>query len=227
MWFACVRTRLKSVVEAVAPQFEKTTGHKLKAEYGPTGQLKTKIETSPAFDVTLLTDEAINDLIKSSKLSADSRAEIARSGIGVGIRKGGSKPDLGTAEAFKRALLKAQSIAYTEGGVTGTYIKGLLERFGIMEEVKPKLKFGNGGKMVSEGKAEIGLTQISEIISEPNAELAGPLPSEIQKYTVFFGAVSTGAAQAEAGKALLKFLKSPEGAKVLKAKGLEPLPLSP
>jgi molybdate transport system substrate-binding protein len=209
-------------MEELGPQFEKATGHKLKAQYGSTGPLKAQIEKGQAFDVTILGVDAIGDLIKSGKLASDSRTDVARSGMGVGIRKGAPKPDLSTTEAFKQALLKAQTIAYSDGGLTGIYIKGLLERLGIANDVKSKIRFGRGGEMVSEGKAEIGLTQVSEIISEPNAELAGPLPPEIQQYTVFPAAVGTAASQAEAGKALLKFLKSPEAAKVLKAKGLEP-----
>ena len=142
--------------------------------------------------------------------------------MGVAIRKGAPKPELGTTQAFKQALLKAQTIAYSDGGLTGIYIKGLVERLGIAEELKSKLRFGRGAEMVGEGRAEIGLTQISEILPVAGAELAGPLPPEIQQYTVFPAAVAAAAAQAEAGQALLKFLKSPDAAKVLKAKGLEP-----
>ncbi len=105
--------------------------------------------------------------------------------MGVAIRKGAPKPDLGTTQAFKQALLKAQTIAYSEGGLTGIYIKGLLERLGIAEELKSKIRFGRGAEMVGEGKAEIGLTQVSEILPVAGAELAGPLPPEIQQYTVF------------------------------------------
>ena len=142
--------------------------------------------------------------------------------MGVAIRKGAPKPELGTTQGFKQALLKAQTIAYSDGGLTGIYIKGLVERLGIAEELKSKIRFGRGAEMVGDGKAEIGLTQVSEILPVAAAELAGPLPPEIQQYTVFPGALSAAAVQAEAGQALLKFLKSPDAAQVLKAKGLEP-----
>jgi molybdate transport system substrate-binding protein len=213
---------LKSVMEELGPQFEKTTGHKLKAAYGSTGPLKAKVEKGEPFDVAILGIEAVNDLIKAGKLDAGTRADVARSGMGVAVRKGAATPDLASTAAFKQALLNAQTIAYSDGGLTGIYIKSLLERLGIAGQVQAKIRHGRGGEMVSEGKAEIGLTQISEILSEPNAELAGPLPPELQQYTVFPAAVGTAAAQAEAGKALLKFLKSPEAAKVLRAKGLKP-----
>jgi molybdate transport system substrate-binding protein len=172
--------------------------------------------------VAILGVEAIADLIKADKLAAGTRTDIARSGMGVAVRKGATKPDLGSTTAFKQALLNAQTIAYSDGGLTGIYIDGLLGRLGIADQLKSKIRHGRGGEMVSDGKAEIGLTQVSEILSEPNAELAGPLPPDIQEYTVFPAAVGTAAAQAEAGKALLNFLKSPEAAKVLRAKGLEP-----
>jgi molybdate transport system substrate-binding protein len=213
---------LKSVMEELGPQFEKSTGHKLKAEYGSTGPLKAQIEKGHAFDVAILGVDAVNDLIKSGKLVAATRTDVARSGMGVGIRKGAPKPDLGTTDAFKTALLKAQTIAFSDGGLSGIYLTGLIERLGLTEQLKPKIRHGRGGEMVSQGKAEIGLTQVSEIISEPNTDLAGPLPPAIQQYTIFPAAVGTAAPQAEAGKALLRFLKSPEAANILKAKGLEP-----
>lgn len=213
---------LKSVVEELGPAFEKTSGHKLKAEYGSTGPLKAMIEKGQAFDVAILGVEATDELIKSGKLTANTRADIARSGMGVAVRKGAAKPDLGTTQAFKQALLNAQTISYSDGGLSGIYLKGLLERLGIAEQLKSKIRFGRGGEMVSAGKAEIGLTQVSEILSEPGAELAGPLPADIQQYTIFPAAIGAATAHPEAAQALLKFLKSPEAAKVLKAKGLEP-----
>ncbi len=213
---------LKSVIEELGPQFEKSSGHSLKIEYGSTGPLTAQIDKGRAFDVAILGVDATDDLITRGKLAAGSRADIARSGMGVAVRKGAQKPDLGTTEAFKQTLLKAQTIAFSDGGLSGIYLKGLLERLGIAEQLKSKIRFGRGGEMVGEGKAEIGLTQISEILSERGAELAGPLPPDVQQYTVFPAAIGAAAAQADAGKELLKFLKSPETAKVLKAKGLEP-----
>ena len=213
---------LKSVIEELGPGFEKASGHQLKVEYGSTGPLKAAIEKGRAFDIAILGVDATEDLIKRGLLAAGSRADIARSGMGVAVRKGAAKPDLATAQAFKQVLLNAQTIAYSDGGLSGTYLKGLLERLGIAEQIKSKIRFGRGGEMVGEGKAEIGLTQVSEILSEPGAELAGPLPADIQQYTVFPAAIGAAAAHAEAAQALLKFLRSPEAAKVLKAKGLEP-----
>ena len=214
---------LKSVLEELGPQFEKASGHKLKIEYGSTGPLKAQIEKGEAVRRrhSRRRDHRRAPQVRASSLPAPA-LDIARSGMGVAIRKGAPKPDLGTTQAFKQALLKAQTIAYSEGGLTGIYIKGLFERLGIAEELKSKIRSGRGAEMVGEGKAEIGLTQISEILPVAGADLAGPLPPEIQQYTVFPAALSAAAIQTEAAQALLKFLKSPDAAKVLKAKGLEP-----
>src|SRR5205814_8814122 len=125
---------LKSVIEELGPGYEKASGHKLKTEYGSTGPLKAMIEKGRAFDVAILGVEATDNLIKSGKLST--RTDIARSGIGVAVRKGAAKPDLGTTQAFRQALLNAQTIAYSDGGLSGIYLKGLLERLGIAEQLK-------------------------------------------------------------------------------------------
>ncbi len=213
---------LQSVMVELGPRFEKATGHKLLITYGSTGPLQTDIEKGAAFDVTILGPAAIDALIKQGKLAAASRVELARSGMGVAIRKGAPKPDLGSTEAFKRALLNAKSIAYSEVGLTGIYLKGLFHRLGIADQLSGKTKFGRGAEMVGKGEAELGLTQISEILPVAGAELAGPLPAEVQSYTVFPAGIAVSAPQPDAAKALLTFLTSPEAARVIRAHGLEP-----
>ena len=127
-------------------------------------------------------------------------------------------------EAFKTALRNAKSIAYVEQGATGIYLKELFVRIGIADEIKSKIKLAPtaAANFVANGEAEIGMTQISEILPFPGAELVGPLPADIQLYTSFAGANSVAAKQSDAGKALLKFLTTPDTAKVMKAKGLDP-----
>lgn len=215
-------TALKSVMEDVGPQFEKATGHKLKIQYSPTGPAKARIEKGEAIDITILGTGAIDELIKSGKLVGATRTDVARSSLGVAIKKGAPKPDLSSAESFKKAMLGAKAIAYTEGGLTGDYLKGLFQRLGITAQMDAKTLRTRGAETVAEGKADYGLTQISEILPIAGAELAGPFPKDIQEYTVFPGAVSTTAKEADAAKALLKYLTTPEAAKVMKAKGLEP-----
>ena len=213
---------LKTVFEELAPQFEKATGHKLAITFGSTNPLKARIEKGEAFDLTILGETAIDDLIKQGKLVAATRAVVARSGLGLAIRKGAPKPDIGTTETFKRTLLNAKSIAYLEGGLTGTYLKVLFQRLGIADSMQSKHKSVRGAEAVANGEVELGVTQMSEILHQTGAELAGPLPPEIQNYTNFLSAIGAGARQADAARALLKYLASPAAARVMKANGLEP-----
>jgi molybdate transport system substrate-binding protein len=219
---ALISNSLKTAMEELAPQFENATGHKLQITFGSTDPLKVRIEKGEAIDVAILGEAATDDLVKQGKLVAATRAVIARSGLGVAIRKGAPRPDLSTTEAFKRMLINAKSIAYTEKGLTGIYLKGLFQRLGIANELTAKTKDTSAVAAVAKGEAEIGVTQASEILPAAGVDFAGPLPSEIQSYTILPGAIVTGAKQADAAKVLLKFLASPEAARVMKAKGLEP-----
>ena len=145
---------------------------------------------------------------------------------GVAVRKGAPKPDITTVEAFKSALLNAKSVAYVEQGGTGIYLKALLARLGIADALKEKLKLlppeNPAAYAVANGEAEIGMTQIAEILPYTGAELVGPFPKEIQLTTSFAAAVGTNAQQSEAANALIKFLTAPSAAPVFKAKGLDP-----
>jgi molybdate transport system substrate-binding protein len=217
---------LKTTLEELAPAFEKATGDKLTITFGATIPLKAGIEKGAAFDLTMLGTEAIDDLIKDGKLAAATRTVLANSGAGVAVRKGASKPDIATVEAFKNALLNAKSVAYVEQGGTGVYLKALLQRLGIADDIKPKVKLlppeNPAAKAISNGEAEIGMTQISEILPYPGADLVGPFPKEIQLTSSFGAAVGANAAQPEGAAALIKFLKGPSAAAVFKAKGLDP-----
>jgi molybdate transport system substrate-binding protein len=217
---------LKTTLEELAPAFEKATGARLAITFGATIPLKAGIEKGATFDLTMLGAEALDDLIKDGKLAAATRTALANSGAGVAVRKGAPKPDIATVEAFKNALLNAKSVAYVEQGGTGVYLKTLLGRLGIADDIKPKLKLlppeNPAAKAISNGEAEIGMTQISEILPYPGAELAGPFPKEIQLTSSFGAAVSANAAQPEGAAALIKFLKGPAAAAVFKAKGLDP-----
>jgi molybdate transport system substrate-binding protein len=217
---------LKTTLEQLAPAFEKATEHKLAITWGATVPLKADIERGATFDLTLLTTEAVDDLVAKGKLTAATRTALANSGAGVAVRKGAQKPDISTVEAFKNALLNAKSVAYVEQGGTGIYLKSLLQRLGIADAIKTKVKLlppeNPAAKAIANGEAEIGMTQISEILPYAGAELVGPFPADIQLTTSFGGAVAASAAQPQAAGALLKFLKGPEAAAVIKAKGLDP-----
>ncbi len=217
-----ISNALKTVMEDLAPRFEQATGHKLIITYGSTNPLKARIEKGEPFDFTILGDDAIDDLVKQGKLTAATRTVVARSGLGVAVRKGAPKPDISTADAFKRAMLDAKSIAFLDDGLTGTYLKVLFQRLGIADNMKAKHKSARGGEAVAAGEVELGVTQISEILYQKGTELAGPLPPAIQNYTNFSSAVGAGAKQPDAAKALLKYFLSPDAARVMKSIGLEP-----
>jgi len=217
---------LKTTLEQLAPGFEKSTGHKLVFTWGAAVPLKAQIEKGAAFDLAVLTTAGVNDLIKQGKLVGATRTALANSGAGVAVRKGAPKPDISTVEAFKRALLDAKSVAYVEQGGTGIYLKALLARLGIADALKDRIKLlppeNPAAHAVANGEAEIGMTQISEILPYAGAELVGPFPGEIQLTTSFATAVGTGAQQPEAAKALIEFLTAPAASAVFKAKGLDP-----
>jgi molybdate transport system substrate-binding protein len=217
---------LKTVLEELGPQFEKASEHKLTMNFNAAAMLKAEIEKGAAFDLAILGAPAADDLIRQGKLVAATRTEIARSVAGVAVKKGAPKPDISTTEAFKRALIEAKSICYVEQGATGIYLKGLFERLGIANELKAKTKLlppsNPAAYAVANGEAEIGMTQISEILPYAGAELVGPLPAEIALHSVYPAAVGANAKEPEAAKALIKFLTTPAVVPMLKAKGLQP-----
>lgn len=216
---------VKSVLEELVPQFEKATSYKLSIRYAPAADLKGLIEKGEAFDVAILTAAAIDDLIRQGKLAAPTRADIARSGAGVAIRKGAPQPDITTPDAFKRTLLAAKSVAYVGTGATGAEVRKIFERFGIANEMKAKTKLLSGisaAAAVARGEAELGFSQVSELMGIDGAELLGPFPPGFEVQTVFPAAVGTGAREPAAGQALIKFLTAAAAAPVIRSKGMEP-----
>jgi molybdate transport system substrate-binding protein len=216
------------VITGVLPDFEKQTGHKVVLERETVGELSKRIEAGRPFDLAILTPGAIEDLIKKGKIAAGSRVNLARVGVGVVVKAGAAAPDIGTVEAFKRALLAAKSVAYIDpaaGGSSGIYVAGLLDKLGVAAEVKPKAVLIHGGAVaehIAKGEAELGIHQISEILPVPGITLVGPLPREIQNYTTYAAGLAIGAKDNEAAKALIKALTGPMAAEVVKAKGMEP-----
>ena len=212
---------LKTVLEDLGPKYEKATENKLAITFGTAAALKVEIEKGAAVDVAILTDAGIHDLVNKGKLGT--RTPLARSGAGVAIKKGAPKPDISTTDAFKKTLLAAKSIAYVEQGATGIYLKTLFEKLGIADQIKAKTKFvKSAAEAVANGEAEIGFTQISEILPYAGAEVAGPLPADIQLYTNWSTGRGVGP-NAITGETLIKFMLTPASAAVFKAKGLDPL----
>jgi len=215
---------VKAVIEELKPQCERAIGHPLAIQFGSTTDLLQKIDAGEPFDLTMLTADAIDQLIKSGKV-ASKAAPLARCGVGVGIRTGAPKPEFGTPEAMKRALLKAKSVTYAEDGASRGFVEKMEERLGIVSEIKAKtiLTHGSGAATanVADGKAEIVLTLASEILPVHGIELAGPLPDALQGYINFAAGIGANAKNAESAKAMIQFLTGPSAAPVYKAKGME------
>ena len=219
----------KQVLTALAAQYEKETGNTLSITYQTVGQHLALIrDGKEEFDVAVLTPEAIDNLAKDGKIVPGTRADLARTGVGVVVKKGAPLPDIGTVEAFKRTLLAAKSVAFIDpkaGGSSGIYVERLLVRLGIAEQVNAKAKLIQGGAVaehVADGEAEIGIHQISEILPVEGATLVGPLPAEIQNFTVYSAGVGTAAKNDAAARALVQFLSGPHALPIVKAKGMEP-----
>ncbi len=218
----------KQVLLALVPDFERTSGHKVTVENDTVGALTKRIAGGEAFDLAVLTPKAVDDLAKEGKFAAGSRANLAQVGVGVVVKDGTPKPDIGSVAAFKQALLAAKSVAYIDpaaGGSSGIYVAGLLDKLGIAADVKPKAKLIPGGAVaehVAKGEAELGIHQISEILPVKGVTLVGPLPAEIQNYTIYAAGIGAHAKESDAAKALLKALSGPAAVEVLKSKGMEP-----
>lgn len=219
-----VGNALKTVVDELGPQFEKENGSTLSVTVGTTAQLKGRIDRGGAFDVVILAKPALDELAGQGKIVDSTRAVIARSGIGVAVRKGAPKPDLSSDDAFKQAMLDAKSIGFVDQTPTAAALKSLFAKLGIADAMKSKSKALNmqAAVAVANGDVEIGLTQIPEILAYPGVELAGPLPAGIETYTAFAGGVGAAAENSTGAAALIKFLTGPNAAPVIKAKGMEP-----
>jgi molybdate transport system substrate-binding protein len=220
---------LEAVMPGLLAQFEKSSGHKVTSEYRTAGAVADRVQKGEAVDVVIATGSQIAALQTQSKIIQNSRTDLVKVGIGVFVRRGASKPDISSADAFKRSLMATKFIAYidpTSGGASGIYMAGLIERLGIAPEMKPKTKLALPGgrlyEMVARGEAEIGFTQISEVLVEQSVEFIGPLPAAIQNYTSFAAGIVTSSKQADAGKALIGFLSSPSAIGVMTANGFEP-----
>ena len=219
----------KQVLNALAEQYGNASGNKLDLTYRTVGQHLKLIESGEeSFDVAVLTPDAIDGLIKDGKVVAGSRADLAKTGVGVVVRAGTPLPDISSVDAFKRTLLAAKSVAYIDpaaGGSSGIYVGALLERLGIAAAINAKAKLIHGGAVadhIADGQAEIGIHQISEILPVKGVVLVGPLPAEIQNFTIYSAGVGTAAKDSATASALVKFLAGPRAVPIIEAKGMEP-----
>lgn len=222
---------LSAAYNALVPEFEKATGNKVVTAYGPSmgttvNAIPVRLGRGEPADVLILVGYALDDLIKNGKAVAGSKVDLVNSKIGVAVKAGSPKPDISTADAVKRALLAAKSVAYSDSA-SGVYVSTeMFDKLGIAADMKDKAKKIPAtpvAEIVAKGEAELGLQQISELKAISGVDIVGPLPDSLQKITVFSAGIASGAKEPEAGKALIKFLASSAARETIINSGLDPI----
>jgi molybdate transport system substrate-binding protein len=222
---------LSAAYNALVPQFERATGNKVLTAYGPSmgttvNAIPARLERGEPADVLIMVGYALDDLIKQGKVIADSRIDLVKSPIGIAVKSGAPKPDISSADAVKRALLAAKSVAYSDSA-SGVYISTeMFQKLGIADAMKDKARKIPAtpvAEIVARGEAEIGFQQISEMLTIPGVDIVGQLPGELQKITVYSAGIAGVSKEPDAGKALIKFLASPEARDVIVRSGLQPI----
>jgi molybdate transport system substrate-binding protein len=216
---------MTAVLNELAPQFERASGHKLVIHFDSTPNL-IKLATSGAlFDLGVVPVDVFKDAAAKARFAVGPTIDIARAGYGVAVRVGAPKPDLDTPAAFKKSMLDAQSIAYIPASAAGSYVTGVFERLGIAEQMKAKTKPQTATtqipQAVAKGEAELGIFLINVLIA-PGVELAGPFPADLQQELVFSAAIAADSKEADAARAFIQFLATPAATAVIKAAGMNP-----
>jgi molybdate transport system substrate-binding protein len=204
------------------PEFERTSGHKVANSWVPSVQMMSRLKGGEATDVVILSAAALDELSRAGIIAE--RFDLAKSGVGVAVRAGATRPDISSGEALKRAVLAAKSVVYSTGP-SGIYLSELFQRMGIAEHIRPKVKQVQGepaGAVVARGEAEIGFQQMSELLPVPGIDVIGSLPADVQQITVFSAGLHARAQAPDAARMLVGFLKAPAAAPVIRKKGMEP-----
>jgi molybdate transport system substrate-binding protein len=206
-------------------QFEKASGHKVSTIFTGTLDVQKRLAGGEIYDLVIMAGPAIDEQIKLGKVVAGSRVDLAKSGVGAGVKAGAPKPDISTVDALRKTLLAAKSIGYSTGP-SGVYILSMFEKLGVAAEVKPKLtQTPTGvfvGTIVANGTVEIGFQQVSEMSQFAGVDYVGPLPTPVQETTVFSVGTHSAAKEAQAAKALMTFLSAPAAAPAYRKRGLDP-----
>lgn len=217
---------MRVVMMDLGPKFERATGHKLVISYANAGPIAKRVQDGEVVDVILLNQPAIDGIVRAGKAVAANVRPIARSGIGLAVRKGAPRPDISTPEALKHALLAAKSVTYQRDHLSGRHFAKVLDRLGIADEMKAKTVFATSSEAVAQnvahGKAEIGMQQLQNFVVNSDVEILGPLPGDLRLDNVIGAVIMTSVRDAAAAKSLVDFLRTPEAAPVIKAKGMEP-----
>lgn len=226
---ALVTIGVQSAIEDLAPKFEKASGHKIAIVFGLSAALSKRVADGEPADLFIGTREGVDGLIKAGKISGGSDAALASSGVGIAVRKGSPKPNISTPEALKRTLLATRAIGYgnpAAGGAAGVHFAKVLERLGILEDMKAKTRYpapgAYSGSMLVSGEVDLAVQQIPELLFMEGIDVVGPLPGDLQAITVFAAGVPASAKEPNAARALITYLRSPEAVTIIKAKGLDP-----
>jgi molybdate transport system substrate-binding protein len=219
---------VESMVKLLAPNFERA-GHKADLHFGTAGALRKRLDAGEAADLIVLPAAAMEAMDKAGKLVPGSRTDLGRTVTGIAIKDGAPAPDVSTPEAFKQALIKARGVSYSDpaaGGSSGTYFAGLLQKLGIADAVNKKAVLGKRGyevaQAVVDGRAEIGTTFISELLTVKGVRILGPLPGELYFASTYTAGIPIASAQRDAALALLRVLTDPATRARWIEAGLEP-----
>jgi molybdate transport system substrate-binding protein len=213
------------VLSELAPAFERTSGHRLSFSYNPTAAIRREIDGGAAFDVAIVTRSAIDELAGQGVILRETCADLARCGLGVSVRNGAPKPEIGTVDAFRHALLAVKSVVRSRDGASGKAFEALLYRLGIADAMRGKIIVGPAGRiaeLVARGEGELAVQQIPELVPVKGADFVGPFPAELQVYTKFAAGVAAASKHREIAKAFVDALTAPAVMALYKVKGLEP-----
>jgi molybdate transport system substrate-binding protein len=216
---------LRGVLVEIADEFHSLTGLSFTAAYNSTNMVLNLVAEGMTADMTILTREAVDRLVRDGILVDGSTADLAQSAVGIAVRAGAPKPDIGTVAALRHTLLEAKSIAFTRLGASGIHFAQVIERLGIADEVRRKAHIGDAyiGEVVVRGEAEMAVQQISELMPVAGIDIVGPLPDEVQKISVFTAGIFRAARNPGGARKLITHLAEPRLAPVLIRKGLEPV----
>jgi molybdate transport system substrate-binding protein len=217
---------VQEVLSELGPTFERVSGVELVIDYDPANALKRTIEAGTSFDVAIVTRTVVDELVLKRKVRRETSKDICRSGLGVAVREDTTAPDIATVDAFRRSLLAARSVARSKEGTSGLYFESLLDRLGIADAVRGKIILGPSGRiaeLVARGEAEMAVQQIPELLPVKGVQYVGPLPGELQLWTVFAAGIGSAANDPAAAQAFIEALVTPSAIALFKAKGLEPV----
>jgi molybdate transport system substrate-binding protein len=214
----------REVLNELAARYERDTSQKVATEAAGGVDVAKRVQNGEAVDIVVLASNAIDKLIADGKVLAGSRVDLVQSGVSIAVRAGAPKPDISSEEAVKRAVLNAKTVSYSTGP-SGVYLEKMFARWGILEDIRPRIVVPPPGKpvgsLVADGSVELGFQQLSELVNLAGIDVVGPLPPAIQTITIFSGGVSANSAQPDAARAVLTFMASPAAADAKQRHGME------